>query len=115
MRAFASIIDLLLKPFRGHISGFLTDSFLWDGVINLMPNTQSGGLGSIFITPGTGWPSYTPKHWVPILVAFYDMQGLQWDYTLIPITTRDDDNNNNNNNNNNNDNNNNNNNNNTFI
>jgi hypothetical protein len=29
----------------------------------------------------TGWPSYTPRHWVPVLVAFYDMHGLlQWDY-----------------------------------
>jgi hypothetical protein len=26
-----------------------------------------------------GWPSYTPRHRVPILVAFYDMHGLQWD------------------------------------
>jgi hypothetical protein len=30
----------------------------------------------------TGWPSYTPRHWVPILVAFYDMHGLQWDYSF---------------------------------
>jgi hypothetical protein len=35
-----------------------------------------------------GWPSYTPRHWLPILVAFYDMHGLQWDYSLIPVTTR---------------------------
>jgi hypothetical protein len=27
----------------------------------------------------TGWPSYTPRHRVPILVAFYDMHWLQWD------------------------------------
>ena len=25
----------------------------------------------------------------PILVAFYDMHGLQWDYSLIPVTTRE--------------------------
>jgi hypothetical protein len=30
----------------------------------------------------TGWPSYTPRHRVPILVAFYDMHGLQWDYSF---------------------------------
>ena len=56
-----------------------------------MPNPQPGGPGPIFITPGTGWPSYTPRHWVPILVAFYDMHGLQWDYSLIPVTSRDND------------------------
>jgi hypothetical protein len=38
--------------------------------------------------PETGWPSYTPRHWVPILVTFYDMHGLQCDYSLIPATTR---------------------------
>jgi hypothetical protein len=27
-----------------------------------------------------GWPSYTPRHRVPILIASYDMHGLQWDY-----------------------------------
>jgi hypothetical protein len=27
--------------------------------------------------PETGWPSYIPMHWVPILVAFYDVRGLQ--------------------------------------
>jgi hypothetical protein len=30
----------------------------------------------------SGWPSYTPRHRVPILVAFYDMHGLQWDYSF---------------------------------
>jgi hypothetical protein len=29
-----------------------------------------------------GWPSYTSRHRVPILVAFYDMHGLQWDYSF---------------------------------
>jgi len=28
-----------------------------------------------------GWPSYTPRQRVPILVAFYDMHGLQLDYS----------------------------------
>jgi hypothetical protein len=28
------------------------------------------------------WPGYTPRHRVPILVAFYDMHGLQWDYSF---------------------------------
>jgi hypothetical protein len=28
---------------------------------------QSGGPGHLFIPPETGWPSYTPGHWVFIL------------------------------------------------
>jgi hypothetical protein len=51
------------------------------------PNLED--QASIFMTPGDGWPNYTPRHWVPILVAFYDMHGLQWDYSLIPATTRE--------------------------
>jgi hypothetical protein len=37
--------------------------------------------------PEAGWPSYTPKHWVPILVASYDTHGLWWDYSYSPVTT----------------------------
>jgi hypothetical protein len=25
--------------------------------------------------PRTGWPGYTPRHWVPFFVASYDSQG----------------------------------------
>ena len=39
------------------------------------------------IIPRGRVPGYTPGHWVPILVAFYDMHGLQWDYST-PVTTR---------------------------
>jgi hypothetical protein len=31
--------------------------------------------------PETGWPSYTPRHWVPILVASYD-------YSYSPVATQ---------------------------
>jgi hypothetical protein len=34
------------------------------------------------------WPSYTPRHWVPTLVAFYDTHELRWDYCYPPVTTR---------------------------
>jgi hypothetical protein len=38
---------------------------------------------SLYLYPlETGWPSYTPIHRVPIFVAFYDMHGLQWDYSF---------------------------------
>jgi hypothetical protein len=40
------------------------------------------------MTPGDRVTQLYPRHWVPILAAFYDMHGLQWDYSLIPATTR---------------------------
>jgi hypothetical protein len=44
----------------------------------------------IFTSPREpGWPSYTPRHWVLILVAFYGTHGLRWGYSLLPATTRD--------------------------
>jgi hypothetical protein len=36
--------------------------------------------------PETGCPSYTPGHWVPILVVFYDTHELRWDYSYPPVT-----------------------------
>jgi hypothetical protein len=30
------------------------------------------------MTPGDRMAQLYPRHWVPILVAFYDMHGLQW-------------------------------------
>jgi hypothetical protein len=39
--------------------------------------------------PEAGWPSYTPRHWVPILVASYGTHGLRWDYSYSPVTTRE--------------------------
>jgi hypothetical protein len=38
--------------------------------------------------PEAGWPSYTPRHRVPILVASYDTHGLRWNYSYSPVTTR---------------------------
>jgi hypothetical protein len=35
---------------------------------------------SIFISPGYWVAQLYPRHRVPILIAFYDMHGLQWDY-----------------------------------
>jgi hypothetical protein len=33
-------------------------------------------------TPKTGWPSYTPRHRVLVLIACYNLHGLQWDCSL---------------------------------
>jgi hypothetical protein len=29
-----------------------------------------------------GWPHYTPRHWVPVLVASYDTHGVRWGYSV---------------------------------
>ena len=34
------------------------------------------GESTIFITLGERWPSYTPRHREPILVAFYNLHGI---------------------------------------
>jgi hypothetical protein len=68
--------------------GFVIITFLQGWTVSPAPNPQPGGPGlGNYDPPETGWPSYTPRHWVPILVAFYDMHGLQWDYSLILATT----------------------------
>jgi hypothetical protein len=36
---------------------------------------QSIGPGPRIYIPGTGWPSYTPGHWVPILSPLTNSQG----------------------------------------
>jgi hypothetical protein len=70
MRTFASIL------------GFLTVDFLQGGV-SPKPNPPTWRTRSPYLYPlETGWPIYTPRHWLPILVAFYDMHGLQWDYSF---------------------------------
>jgi hypothetical protein len=64
-------------------------SFLQGRVVSPTPNPQSGEPGlCIYIPQGAGWPSYTPRHRVPILVTSYDMHGLRWDYSYSPVTTR---------------------------
>jgi hypothetical protein len=69
--------------------GFVTITFLRGWIVSPAPNPQPGGPGlRIYDSRREGGPSLPPGHWVPILVAFYDMHGLQWDYSLIPATTR---------------------------
>jgi hypothetical protein len=71
--------------------GFVTITFLQGWIVSPAPNPQPGEPGLSIYDPReqTGWPRYTPRHWVPSLVAFYDMRGLQWDCSLIPTTTRE--------------------------
>ena len=91
----AILISLILYPcpgrfhfswlFRDHHLGFLTAFLRWQ-VVGLSPNANVEGQLIVFITPWAGWHSYTPRHRVPILVAFYDVHGLQWDF-LFSVTT----------------------------
>jgi hypothetical protein len=36
--------------------------------------------------PGTGWPSYTPRHWVPFC-RLLRLTGLRWKYSLTRLHT----------------------------
>jgi hypothetical protein len=70
-------------PFRMFILRFRENNSFLVWVFSPTPNPQPGGPGlHIYIPLVTGWPSYTPRHRIPILVAFYDMHGLQWDYSF---------------------------------
>ena len=81
MRAFASIMNLFQTFPRTH-SWFPNRQFLRGGPAPSIWRIRS------HITPGTGRSSYTPRHWVPIVVTFFDIHGLRWDYSLIPVTPR---------------------------
>jgi hypothetical protein len=62
---------------------FPNDLFFYsDRLSACRPTPNLKGQSAEFITPGAGWPSYTPRHWVPNLVAFYDLHGHQWDYSF---------------------------------
>jgi hypothetical protein len=69
--------------------GFVTITFLRGWSVSPAPNPQPGGRGLRIYDPGDRVAQLYPQHWVHILVAFYDMNGLQWDYSLIPATTRE--------------------------
>jgi hypothetical protein len=81
------IIIWLYSPIRALVSPFwvfVTITFLQGWIVSPAPNPQPGGPGLRIYDPRRqGGPA------IPILVAFYDMHGLQWDFSLIPATTRD--------------------------
>jgi len=53
------------------------------------PTLNLEGQSAIFKTPREGWPRYTLRHWVTILVIFYDLHGLQWDYSFPQALDRE--------------------------
>jgi len=68
--------------------GVLTVSFFYGDRLSACPPTPTlEDHSTLFITLGAAWPSYTPRHGVPILIAFYDLHGPQWDF-FSPVTTR---------------------------
>jgi hypothetical protein len=63
--------------------------FYGAGLLVQRPTPNLEDQASVFVTPGDRVTQLYRRHWVPVLVAFYDMHGLQWDYSLIPATSRD--------------------------
>jgi hypothetical protein len=69
--------------------GFLTITFFLRGwIVSPTPNPQPGEPGLRIYDPGDRVSQLHPQALGTHLVAFYDMHGLQWDYSLIPATTR---------------------------
>ena len=56
--------------------------FFFFTVTGCRPTPNLEGQSTVFINPKAGWPSCTPRHSVPISVAFYDLHGLRWDYSF---------------------------------
>ena len=54
---------------------FLNGDWLWA----CRPTPNLGGQSTIIVTPESGWPSCTPRHWVCIVVTFCNLHGLQRD------------------------------------
>jgi hypothetical protein len=88
MRTFISLMDFSQSSlqsiwlFRGHILDFLTVDLFW-GEVEPHAQPPTWRTRSPYSYPlETGWPNYTPRHRILILVAFYDTHGLQWDFSL---------------------------------
>jgi hypothetical protein len=79
------------QPLKGHKHSldFLTIGFLWGWSVNPMPNSQIWRIRPLYFWAlKTGWSNYTPRNWVPVLVAFYETLQPCWDYSYPPVITR---------------------------
>jgi hypothetical protein len=86
------MIMWLYSPNRALASpvwGFVTVTFLRGWIVSPAPNPQPGRPGLRIMTPGDRVTQLYPQALGTHLVAFYVMHGLQWDYSLMPATTRD--------------------------
>jgi hypothetical protein len=80
-----NLLPLKMSEFLGGFSTFFYR-------VGLLPHAQPPPWRTrplYLYPPEAGRPSYTPRHRLPILVASYDMHGLQWDYSYYPVTTRE--------------------------
>jgi hypothetical protein len=82
------LLSLLLLPLESlpRLQSFLRITIYSRQVISLA--LEARYLGQLDSPREPGWPSYTPRHWVLILVAFYDTHELRLGYSLLPATTR---------------------------
>jgi hypothetical protein len=81
MRTFASLMDFSQSSLSiDHNLGFLTVDFFRGGVVSPTPNPQPGGPRLHIYIPWRLDGPVIPQ--APISVAFYDMHGLQWDYSF---------------------------------
>jgi hypothetical protein len=86
------IAALMLSP--RYQSGFICLKFRnmilfrgWGCWPHAQPQTR--GTRPPYLWPlKTGWPGYTPRYWVPILVASYDRHELRWGSSYSPAPTR---------------------------
>jgi hypothetical protein len=70
--------------------GFVTITLLRGWIVSPAPTPNLEDQTSVFMTPGDRVAQLKPQELGTHLVAFYDMHGLQWDYSLNPATKRDD-------------------------
>jgi hypothetical protein len=75
-------IQLSLTVLRPHFRFPNSQHFYGGRLSACRPTPNLEGQSTIFITPRAGWPSCVPRLRVPILVTFYDLYGLQWDYSF---------------------------------
>jgi hypothetical protein len=83
---------MALQPNSGPglpLRGFVAIPFYRVGLLVQRPTPNLEDQASGFMTPRDRVTQLYPQALGTILVAFYDMHGLQWDYSLIPATTRD--------------------------
>jgi hypothetical protein len=66
-----------------HSLGILTACLPWQ-VVGLSPNPQSEVPVHRIYNPRDNMAQLYPWHRVPLLVAFYDLHGLQWYYSFSP-------------------------------
>jgi hypothetical protein len=87
---FCFIIIWLYRPIRALASPFGVSIITFLGVDLLVqhPTPNLEEQASVFMTPGDMVVQLYPRHSTSILVVFYDIHGLQWDYSLILVTTR---------------------------